>query len=114
MPRLDTRLCMLLSIIPIVVADLIEEEEGTPVDETDSRPTDQWKEKRVPGKCQNDLVSSLQVLGNYHSLLMPPQSVVAYANQAAAKAMLFVSGITTESAYFDCLSMKEMPIDCCK
>ncbi|XP_015939682.1 mediator of RNA polymerase II transcription subunit 33A [Arachis duranensis] len=112
MPRLDTRLCMLLGIIPIVIADLIEEEERTPVDETDTGPTDQWKEERVPGKCLNGLVSSLQVLSNYHSLLTPPQSVVAYANQAAAKAMLFVSGITPGSAYFDCLGMKEMPIDC--
>ncbi|MED6155368.1 Mediator of RNA polymerase II transcription subunit 33A [Stylosanthes scabra] len=112
MPRLDTRLCMLLSIIPIVVADLIEEEERTPVDEPDTGPTDLWKEERVPGKCRNGLVSSLQVLSNYHSLLTPPQSIVAYANQAAAKAMLFVSGITPGSAYFDCLGMKEMPIDC--
>ncbi|MED6132380.1 hypothetical protein PIB30_018403 [Stylosanthes scabra] len=112
MPRVDTRLCMLLSIIPIVVADLIEEEERTTIDEPDTGPTDLWKEEMVPGKCRKDLVSSLQVLSNYHSLLTPPQSVVAYANQAAAKAMLFVSGITPGSAYFDCLGMKEMPIDC--
>ena len=115
MPHLDTRLCMLLCIIPLVVADLIEEEEETtPVDETDSGPTDHWKDKRVPGKCRNDLVSSLQVLGDYQSLLTPPHSVVSAANQAATKAMLFVSGITIGSAYFDCLSMTEMPIDCCK
>ncbi|RYR31055.1 hypothetical protein Ahy_B01g055835 isoform B [Arachis hypogaea] len=103
MPRLDTRLCMLLGIIPIVIADLIEEEERTPVDETETGPTDQWKEERVPGKCRNDLVSTCS---------LHLKSVVAYANQAAAKAMLFVSGITPGSAYFDCLGMKEMPIDC--
>ncbi|XP_061347875.1 mediator of RNA polymerase II transcription subunit 33A [Gastrolobium bilobum] len=112
MPHLDTRLCMLLCIIPLVVTDLIEEEDRTPVDEKDSGPTDHWKEKRVAGKCRHDLVSSLQVLGDYQSLLTPPQSVVAAANQAAAKAMLFVSGITIGSAYFDCLSMTEMPVDC--
>ncbi|KAL2341231.1 hypothetical protein Fmac_009171 [Flemingia macrophylla] len=112
MPHLDTRLCMLLCIIPLVVGDLIEEEEGTPVDEKDSGPTDCWKEKKIPGKCRHDLVSSLQVLGDYQSLLTPPQSVAAAANQAAAKAMLFVSGITIGSAYFDCLSMTEMPVDC--
>ncbi|QHO37242.1 hypothetical protein HN51_003718 [Arachis hypogaea] len=114
MPHLDTRLCMLLCIIPLVVADLIEEEEveGTPVDETDSEPTDHWKDKKIPGKCRNDLVSSLQVLGDYQSLLTPPKSVVSAANQAAAKAMLFVSGITIGSEYFDCLSMTEMPNDC--
>ncbi|OIV91936.1 hypothetical protein TanjilG_25417 [Lupinus angustifolius] len=117
MPHLDTRLCMLLCIIPLVVADLIEEEEEEErrqVDETetDSDPTNNWKEKKVPGKCRNNLVTSLQVLGDYHSLLTPPQSVVAAANQAAAKAMLFVSGFTIGNAYFDCLSMTEIPIDC--
>ncbi|KAI9128793.1 hypothetical protein K1719_000276 [Acacia pycnantha] len=111
MPHLDTRLCMLLCIMPLVVSNLIEEEERIPNDETENGPTDQWKEK-IPGKCQNDLVSSLQSLGDYQSLLAPPQSVVAAANQAAAKATLFVSGITMGSAYFECLNMTEMPIDC--
>ncbi|XP_004486114.1 mediator of RNA polymerase II transcription subunit 33A isoform X2 [Cicer arietinum] len=111
MPHLDTRLCMLLCITPLVVANLIEEEEPIPIDEKDS-VTDHWKEKRVPGKCRNDLVSSLQVLGDYQSLLTPPQSVITAANQAAAKAMLFISGITVGSAYFDCLAMTEMPVDC--
>lgn len=116
MPHLDTRLCMLLCIMPLVVANLIEEEEEEqiPVGEKDSDPTDHWKEKSVPGKSRSDLVSSLQVLGDYQSLLTPPQSIVAAANQAAAKAMLFVSGITIGSAYFDCLTMTEMPVDCCK
>ena len=114
MPHLDTRLCMLLCVIPLV-GDLIEEEEERkPVDEKDNGPTDYWKEKKVAGKCRDDLVSSLQVLGDYQSLLTPPQPVLAAANQAAAKAMLFVSGITIGSAYFDCLNMTEMPVDCCK
>ncbi|KAF7837224.1 mediator of RNA polymerase II transcription subunit 33A [Senna tora] len=112
MPHIDTRLCMLLCIIPLVVADFIEEEERTSIHESGNDPTDHWKEKKVPGKCRNDLVSSLQVLGDYQSLLTPPQSIVAAVNQAAAKAMLFVSGITIGSAYFESLSVKEMPIDC--
>ncbi|XP_028761050.1 mediator of RNA polymerase II transcription subunit 33A isoform X2 [Neltuma alba] len=111
MPHLDTRLCMLLCIMPLVVSSLIEEEERIPTDETENGPTDQWKEK-VPGKCRNDLVSSLQSLGDYQSLLAPPQSIAAAANQAAAKAMLFLSGITIGSAYFECLNMTEMPIEC--
>ncbi|CAL0301193.1 unnamed protein product [Lupinus luteus] len=114
MPHLDTRLCMLLCIMPLVVADLIEEEEErTPIDEieTDSGPTNNWKEK-VPGKRRSNLVTSLQVLGDYQSLLTPPQSVVSAANQAAAKATLFVSGFSIGSAYVDCLSVKEIPINC--
>ncbi|KAG6664410.1 mediator of RNA polymerase II transcription subunit 33A-like [Carya illinoinensis] len=110
-PRLDTRLCILLSITTLVVADLIEEE-NAPVDETECGSTNQWKDKKVTGKCHNDLVSSLQILGDYQGLLTPPQSVVSAANQAAAKAMFFVSGINVGSAYFDCIGLKDMPIDC--
>ncbi|KAI9115091.1 hypothetical protein K1719_014104 [Acacia pycnantha] len=111
MPRIDTRLCMLLCIIPLVITEFIEEDEMTPIHESDSGPTDHLKDKRVPGNCRGELESSLQVLGDYQSLLVPPQSIVAAANQAAAKAMLSISGITIGSAYFESLTMQEMPID---
>ncbi|KAA3485473.1 mediator of RNA polymerase II transcription subunit 33A [Gossypium australe] len=109
MPRLDTRLCMLLSIMTLVVADLIEEEEGAPTDETEYGSTNHWKEMKFPRKRRADLVSSLQVLGDYQDLLAPPKFVVSAANQAAAKAMLFVSGINIGSAYFEGVNIKDMP-----
>ena len=106
---------MLLSIITLVVADLIEEEEeGAAVDETEYGSTNHWKENKFPRKRHDDLVSSLQVLSDYQGLLAPPQSVVSAANQAAARAMLFVSGINVGTAYFECINMKDMPINCCK
>ncbi|KAL4272542.1 hypothetical protein GQ457_13G024970 [Hibiscus cannabinus] len=111
-PRLDTRLCMLLSIIILVVADLIEEDEGAPSDEKNYCSTNHWKEMKFPRKCRDDLVSSLQVLGDYQGLLAPPKSVVSAANQAAARAMLFVSGINVGSAYFESVNVKDMPISC--
>ncbi|CAN1129505.1 Mediator of RNA polymerase II transcription subunit 33A [Linum perenne] len=112
-PRLDTRLCMLLSIIPLVVAELIEEEDNAPTEEVvEYESTNHWKEKRGVGKRRNDVVSSIQLLGDYHSLLTPPQSVVSLANQAAAKAMLLVSGINVGSSYLECVSMKDMPVSC--
>ncbi|KAG2727387.1 hypothetical protein I3843_01G150500 [Carya illinoinensis] len=111
-PRLDTRLCILLSITTLVIADLIEEEESVSVDETECGATNHWKEKNVTGKRRNDLVSSLQMLGDYQGLLTPPQSVVSAANQAAAKAMFFVSGISVGSAYFECIGVKDVPINC--
>lgn len=114
MPHLDTRLCMLLCITTLVVADLIEEEESALIDGTECGSTNHWKEKEVPGKRRNDLVSSLQMLGDYQGLLTPPPSVVSAANQAAAKAMLFISGIGAGNAYFECLSVEDMPINCCK
>ncbi|GMP56604.1 hypothetical protein CsSME_00021025 [Camellia sinensis var. sinensis] len=111
MPRLDTRLCMLLTITTLVVADLIEEEESAPIDEMECGDSTRCKEKWVPGKRRRDLVSSLQSLGDYQGLLTPPQSVISAANQAAAKAVMFISGISVGSAYFDC-SMKDMPMNC--
>ncbi|GFZ14083.1 REF4-related 1 [Actinidia rufa] len=105
-PRLDTRLCMLLTISTLVVADLIEEEESAATDEMECT------EKEVPGTRRGDLVSSLQSLGDYKGLLAPPQSVISAANQAAAKAMMFISGINVGTAYFECVSMKDMPLNC--
>lgn len=114
MPQLDTRLCLLLCIIPLVVADLIEEEERRAIDGIENDPKDHWKERKVPGKLRSHLVSSLQVLGDHQSLLSPPQPVAVAANQAATKARLFVSGITMGGSYFECLNMKETSIDNCK
>ncbi|KAJ0491871.1 putative mediator of RNA polymerase II transcription subunit 33A/B [Helianthus annuus] len=104
MPRLDTRLCMLLSITPLVVSDLLEDEDSAPQNNIYCQTTQDRKEDR-----RRELVSSLQILGDYHSLLTPPQPVIAAANQAAAKALMFVSGIDVgSSAYFDLVNMKDM------
>ncbi|KAJ8622624.1 hypothetical protein MRB53_031153 [Persea americana] len=111
-PRLDTRLCILLSITTLSIADIIEEEEVTIVDEMEHNTTSQWKEKQVAGKRRKDLVSSLQVLGDYEGLLAPPQSVISVANQAAAKAMMFISGLTVGSGYFECIGMTDVPMNC--
>uniref|UniRef100_A0A6N2MAC1 Mediator of RNA polymerase II transcription subunit 33A n=1 Tax=Salix viminalis TaxID=40686 RepID=A0A6N2MAC1_SALVM len=96
MPRLDTSLSMLLSITTLVVTNLIEEEESAWIDETQQSPVNQRKEKQ--GKCQKGLITSLQLLGDYEGLLTPPQSVSSVANQAAAKATMFISGLTVRSA----------------
>lgn len=111
MPRLDTRLCMLFSIITLVVADLIEEEESEACDEIESSIGRHMK-KQVAGTRRRDIVSCLQSLGDYQSLLTPPQAIITAANQAAAKAMMFRSGINTNSSYFECINMKDLPINC--
>ncbi|WOK91947.1 mediator of RNA polymerase II transcription subunit 33A-like isoform X1 [Canna indica] len=108
-PHLDTRLCMLLSITTLSIANIIEEEEATIVD--DAGLSNQWKEKAVGGKCRNDLVSSLQMLGDYESLLVPPLSVTSAANQAAAKAMMFVSGLTGGSGYLESIAMNDKTVN---
>lgn len=107
-PRLDTRMCVLLSITPLVVADLIEEEEN-PLDESDN-----WKERHEPYTRRKSLVSCLQILGDFQSLLSPPQSIVSSANLAAARAMMFVAGIDVADGYFECINVNDLPINCSK
>lgn len=97
-----------------MVANIIEEEESATLDETEYGSTNHWEEKRDPEKCRIDLVSSLQMLGDYKGLLIPPQSTVSAANQAAAKAMFFISGIDDGNAYLECISVKDTPTNCCK
>lgn len=102
---------MLFSIITLVIADLIEEEESEACDEIESSIGRHMK-KQVEGTRREDVISCLQNLGDYQSLLTPPQAVTNAANQAAAKAMMFRSGANT--SYFECINMKDMPTNCCK
>ncbi|VYS55888.1 unnamed protein product [Arabidopsis thaliana] len=111
-PRTDTFLCVLLSVTPLAVANIIEEEESQWIDQTSSSPSNQWKEKK--GKCRQGLINSLQQLGDYESLLTPPRSVQSVANQAAAKAIMFISGITNSNGSYENTSMSESASGCCK
>lgn len=104
---------MLFSLITLVIADLIEEEESEACDEIESS-IDRRMKKQVEGTRRGDVVSCLQYLGDYQSLLTPPQAVTTAANQAAAKAMMFRSGINTSTSYFECINMKDTPTNCCK
>ncbi|KAE8672098.1 Mediator of RNA polymerase II transcription subunit 33A [Hibiscus syriacus] len=111
-PRLDTCLCMLFSITTLVVANIVEEEESELMDESDCSRMNQTKEKQITGRCRKDLISSLQMLINYEALLTPPQSICSVANQTAAKAIMFVSGLTVGNGYYECMSVNDMPMNC--
>ncbi|KAM0950986.1 putative mediator of RNA polymerase II transcription subunit 33A/B [Dioscorea sansibarensis] len=109
-PHLASRLSMLLSITTLSVADVIEEEELALAKEAEY--TSQWQNKTASsGKRRKDLVSSLQVLGDYESLLVPPSSVVLAANQAAAKATMFVSGLTVGSGNMDMININDKTLN---
>ncbi|XP_045812616.1 mediator of RNA polymerase II transcription subunit 33B-like isoform X3 [Trifolium pratense] len=108
-PRLDTCLCMLLCITTLVVTNLIEEEEGELIEEAERSPTNQRKDKPAMGKRRGELVTSLQLLGDYQDLLNPPQPVIWVANQAAAKAIMFVSG---HSGYLEYMNVNDLPTNC--
>ncbi|KAF0933181.1 hypothetical protein E2562_016130 [Oryza meyeriana var. granulata] len=92
-PHLDTRLCMLLSITTLAIADIIEE--------ADSEMNSNWKEKRERDDLRKELMLSLQTLGDYESLLVPPPCIISAANQAATKAAMSVSGINVSSGYME-------------
>ncbi|CAH9136659.1 unnamed protein product [Cuscuta epithymum] len=110
-PRLDTRLCILFSITTLVISDIIEEEECQEPNGTEHSMDGSFG-KKASRQCRKDFVSSLQTLAGYQSLLAPPEAVLSAANQAAAKAMVLASGFCTGSAYFECINLKDMPIDC--
>ncbi|CAH2052914.1 unnamed protein product [Thlaspi arvense] len=95
-PRLDTRLCMSLCIVPLVIASLIEEGEY----------------EFVMEKLRDDLITSLKVLGEFPGLLHPPRCVVSAANKAATRAIIFLSGGNVGKSCSDVINMKDMPINC--
>ncbi|XP_015168015.1 mediator of RNA polymerase II transcription subunit 33A-like isoform X1 [Solanum tuberosum] len=103
-PRLDTCLCLLLSITPLAITNIIKEEEN------DSSTSDQRTEST--GKHRQALVSSLQQLHDYEGLLTPPLPAIPLANQAALKAMMFLSGLSGGSEYFDGMRLNDMPVNC--
>ncbi|KAI6695615.1 hypothetical protein NL676_023325 [Syzygium grande] len=110
-PRVDTCLCMLLSVTTLAIAGIIEEEEST-MEHTDVVVSYRRKERHSQGKRRKDLISSLQQLGDYEGLITPPQSVCSVANQAAAKAMMYISGLTAGNGFYECISMNDMAMNC--
>lgn len=111
-PRLDTCLCLLLCTTTLAVVNIIDEEESALLEEDDHKHMHQGSEKEALGKCRKSLVSSLQQLGDYEGLLTPPPSVTSIANQAAAKAIMFFSGISVGSGYLDGVNFTDMPATC--
>jgi hypothetical protein len=60
------------------------------------------------------MITSLQLLGDFQFLLTPPQAVLKEANQAAAKAIVLVSGDPAGSGNSESLSMDDLPMNCCE
>ena len=108
MPHLETRLCMLLSIATLAVADIIEEADSR-CGETDL--SSHWKQKTATDDLRKELMLSLQALGDYESLLVPPPCIISAANQAASKAAMLVSGINSSSGYME--SINESMLNYC-
>lgn len=89
---------MLLSITTLAVADITKEAESL-CNETELN--NHMNEKKPIGNLRNELMLSLQILGDYERLLVPPSCVIPEANQAATKAAMFISGISINNEYMD-------------
>ncbi|KAK4418241.1 Mediator of RNA polymerase II transcription subunitA [Sesamum alatum] len=111
-PRIDTCLCMLLSVATLAVVNIVEEEEITLSSETEQNSISQRKNIESMGKRREDLVSSLKRLDDFEGLLTAPPPVSSLANQAAVKAMMFLSGLTVGNGHLDGISLNDLPSNC--
>ncbi|KAJ3688467.1 hypothetical protein LUZ61_017631 [Rhynchospora tenuis] len=85
-PHIESRLSMLLSIVPLSIAPILREENYT------------TSEGISAASRKQSLVACLQSLTQYSSLLHPPQTLVSAANDAAAKAARVVRNVNMESS----------------
>ncbi|KAI9152792.1 hypothetical protein LWI28_001261 [Acer negundo] len=98
-PHLEARLCVLLCIVPLAIANVLADDTKTNVSSVQgAMPSGYIETGYVQGMDEKSLaprkqglISSLQVLGNFTGLLCPPASVAGVANSAAAKASSFIS-----------------------
>ncbi|XP_050141951.1 mediator of RNA polymerase II transcription subunit 33A-like isoform X1 [Malus sylvestris] len=103
-PHLESRLCILLCIVPLAIANILKDEtkmNSSPIQgDTVSGNTENGYEHKMGGKAnmskKQGLISSLQALGNFSGLLCPPSSVVDSANIAATKSARFVRNSKNE------------------
>ncbi|GKV04275.1 hypothetical protein SLEP1_g16451 [Rubroshorea leprosula] len=89
-PHLEARLCVLLSIVPLAIANVLEDEAKLHPSVQESGYGNGMDRKGF-GARKLALISSLQLLGNFSGLLCPPASITTGANNAAAKAASFIS-----------------------
>lgn len=99
MPHLEARLCVLLSIVPLAIANVLEDEAKL-CQAASTGYIESGYGHKMNGKAhasrKNGLISSVQVLGHFSSLLCPPASVIDAANSAARKATSFITSAKNE------------------
>ncbi|EPS69312.1 hypothetical protein M569_05454, partial [Genlisea aurea] len=108
-PRMDTCLCLLLSIATLTVVKIVEEEETVVSSEADVKSRHRKNTESVVSR-RAELVSSLKCLGNFQGLLTRPPPVCSLANQAYAKAVLFLNK-NAGSAFLDGISSNDLPLN---
>ncbi|RDX90256.1 Mediator of RNA polymerase II transcription subunit 33A, partial [Mucuna pruriens] len=90
-PHLVARLCVLLSIVPLAIANVLRDgSENNSSSVQVSKESEYRHEMKSDGSIKLGLISSVQVLGHFSGLLCPPTLVIDAANQAARKAASFI------------------------
>ncbi|XP_050912341.1 mediator of RNA polymerase II transcription subunit 33A isoform X2 [Lathyrus oleraceus] len=90
-PHLEARLCMLLSIVPLAIVNVLRDDSEQNSSTASVPLKSEYKhETKSNGSVKLGLTSSVQVLGQFSGLLCPPALVVDAANQAARKAASFI------------------------
>lgn len=92
-PHLEARLSVLLSIVPLAIANVLKDEDEHNSSSVQVSLASEFRSEmgRKSGDSRkHGLVSSVQILGHFSSLLSPPELVVGAANHAAMKGACFV------------------------
>lgn len=90
-PHLEARLCMLLSIVPLAIVNVLRDDSEHNSSTAPVLLKSEYKhDTKSNGLMKLGLISSVQVLGHFSGLLCPPALVVDAANQAARKAASFI------------------------
>ncbi|TKY65627.1 Mediator of RNA polymerase II transcription subunit 33A [Spatholobus suberectus] len=90
-PHLVARLCVLLCIVPLAIANVLRDDsEHNSSSVQVSMESEYRHEMKSDGSMKLGLISSVQVLGHFSGLLCPPSLVIDAANQAARKAASFI------------------------
>nr|KYP42378.1 hypothetical protein KK1_036207 [Cajanus cajan] len=90
-PHLVARLSVLLSIVPLAIANVLRDDsEHNSSSVQMSKESEYRHEMKSDGSMKLGLISSVQVLGHFSGLLCPPALVIDAANLAARKAASFI------------------------
>ncbi|KAG2404470.1 Mediator of RNA polymerase II transcription subunit 33A REF4-related 1 protein [Vigna angularis] len=90
-PHLVARLCVLLCIVPLAIANVLRDASEHNLSSLQaSMESEYTHETKSDDSVKRELMSSVQVLGHFSGLLCPPTLVIDAANQAARKAASFI------------------------
>jgi len=90
-PHLVARLCVLLCIVPLAIANVLRDDTEHNFSSVQvSMESECTHEIKSDDSMKLELISSVQVLGHFSGLLCPPTLVIDAANQAARKAASFI------------------------